>query len=116
MRKIAVLTFVSIDGVMQAPGGSDEDRAEGFKYGGWTHPYFDDFMGKTMGEQIGMPFDLLVGRKTYDLFASHWPNQPEDKGGDIFKDAKKYVISDKPLKLTWENSVQIDGDVVSKIK
>ncbi|TME79120.1 MAG: dihydrofolate reductase, partial [Chloroflexi bacterium] len=73
MRKLIVLTFVTLDGVMQAPGGPEEDSSGGFKYGGWSMPLFDDAVGQAMGEQMGHPFDLLLGRKTYDIFASFWP-------------------------------------------
>jgi dihydrofolate reductase len=115
MRKIVVLSFVSLDGVMQAPGGPEEDTSGGFKYGGWTVPYWDDFSAKEMGEQMGMPFDLLLGRKTYDIFAGYWPKQ---KGpiADPFNKTTKYVVSGSSPKLTWENSVLIDDDVVAKLK
>jgi dihydrofolate reductase len=117
MRKIIVLSFISLDGVMQAPGASEEDRAEGFKYGGWTVPLSDEFSGKLMGEQMSMPFDLLLGRKTYDLFAGYWPKQ--DPSGFVagpFNKATKYVVSASSPKLDWENSELIDGDVVAKLK
>lgn len=71
MRKIIVLTFVTMDGVIQAPGGPEEDTSDGFKHGGWIVPYFDEFMGNVMAGQMGQPFDLLLGRKTYDIFAAH---------------------------------------------
>jgi dihydrofolate reductase len=116
MRKLVVLTFVSLDGVMQAPGGSDEDAAEGFKYGGWTAPYFDEILGEVMGQQMGQPFAMLLGRKTYDLFASFWPDHGDDPGGDVINKAKKYVVSKQQLKLDWENSHLITGDVVAEIK
>jgi dihydrofolate reductase len=117
MRKIVVLTFISIDGVMQAPGGSDEDKATGFKYGGWTVPYFDEFLGKTMGEQLSEPFDLLLGRKTYDLFASYWPKQKDTEGADVLNNAKKYVVSNNAsMDLPWEESILLTGDVVSQLK
>lgn len=115
MRKIVVLSFVSLDGVMQAPGGPEEDTSGGFKYGGWTVPYWDDFSGEIMGEQMGMPFDLLLGRKTYDIFAGYWPKQ-EGAIADPFNKTTKYVVSASSPKLTWENSVLIDGDVVSKLR
>ncbi len=117
MRKIVVLTFISLDGVMQAPGGPKEDTSGGFKYGGWTVPYWDEFSGKIMGEQMSMPFDLLLGRKTYDIFASYWPKQ--DPSGEVagpFNAATKYVVSSTQPILTWENSTLIDGDVVQKLK
>ena len=118
MRKIVVLSFISLDGVMQAPGGSEEDRAEGFEYGGWTFPYFDEFSGNIMGEQIKPPFDLLLGRKTYDIFAGYWPNQDASNPVTVpFNTATKYVVSHNPdLEMTWEKSVLIDGDVVAKLK
>lgn len=115
MRKIIVLSFVSLDGVMQAPGGPEEDTSGGFKYGGWTVPYWDEFSGEVMDEQIGVPADLLLGRKTYDIFAAYWPKQ---KGAiaDPFNKAIKYVVSNHQPKLTWENSVLIEGDVIAKLK
>ena len=76
MRKIIVLTFTTLDGVMQGPGGPTEDTSGNFTYGGWTVPYFDDFLGKVMGEQMSRPFDLLLGRKTFEIFASYWPPSP----------------------------------------
>lgn len=115
MRKIVVLSFISLDGVMQAPGGPEEDTSGGFKYGGWTVPYWDDFSGEMMGKQMGMPFDLLLGRKTYDIFAGYWPKQKGDIA-DPFNRVTKYVVSDSSPKLTWENSVLIHGDVVAKLK
>lgn len=117
MRKLVVLTFISLDGVMQAPGGPDEDPSNEFAYGGWTVPYWDEFAGREMGEQMGMPFDLLLGRKTYDIFASYWPKQdPSGPVADPFNKATKYVVSTTSPQLTWENSVLIDGDVVAKLK
>jgi len=115
MRKIIVLTFVSLDGVMQAPGGPEEDTSSGFKYGGWTVPYFDDFSGKVMTEQMSKPFDLLLGRKTYDIFAGYWPNNDEGPG-ILLNKAKKYVASHNSIKLDWNNSVLLKGDIVEEIK
>lgn len=118
MRKLILLTFISLDGVMQAPGGPDEDTSDGFEFGGWTHPYFDEFMGDVMGEQMAHPFDLLLGRKTYEIFASFWPNQDEKEnpGAEALNKATKYVVSDAPMELAWQGSKLIDGDVVAKIK
>lgn len=116
MRKIVVLSFVSLDGVMQAPGGPEEDTSDGFQYGGWTVPYWDEFSGNIMGEQMGMPFDLLLGRKTYDIFAGYWPKQ--DPAGPVaapFNKATKYVVSHHEPKLDWENSVLIGGDVAAQL-
>jgi dihydrofolate reductase len=118
MRKIIVLTFVSLDGVVQAPGGPEEDTSGGFKYGGWTFPYFDETAGQVMDKQMSMPFDLLLGRKTYDIFAPYWPNQTgENKAiADVFNKATKYVVSNKGVDLIWDKSELIDGDVVAKLK
>ena len=117
MRKIVVLTFISLDGVMQAPGGPDEDTTGGFKYGGWTVPFSDDTSGQMMVEQMSMPFDLLLGRKTYDIFASYWPKlDPEHPIAKPFNKATKYVVSDSDIALSWDNSKLITGDVVAQLK
>lgn len=117
MRKLVVLSFITLDSVMQAPGGPDEDKSGNFKYGGWTVPYFDDFLGQVMGEQIRPPFDLLLGRFTYDIFANYWPKQDNTNPvTEPFNKATKYVVSNSPLNPEWEKSVQIQGEVVSKIK
>jgi dihydrofolate reductase len=115
MRKIIVLSFITLDGVMQAPGGPEEDTSGNFKYGGWTVPYFDEFAGKVMEEQMSKPFNLLLGRKTYDIFASYWPHHGENWPG--VNDTKKYVVShDKSLKLEWNNSVLLGDNVVEELK
>lgn len=112
-----MLSFVSLDGVMQAPGGPDEDTSSGFKFGGWTVPYWDDFSSDIMTKQMGMPFDLLLGRKTYDIFAGYWPKQDESGLATVpFNKATKYVVSRNQPKLTWEKSVLIDSNVVSELK
>lgn len=117
MRKIVVLSFISLDGVMQAPGGPDEDVDSGFKYGGWTVPYSDEVLGKMMVEQMSMPFDLLLGRKTYDMWADYWPKNEKGPIGATFKKAKKYVVSSDPdLDLPWQEASLIAGDVVAKLK
>lgn len=103
---------------MQAPGGPEEDTSGGFAYGGWTVPYFDEFSGKVMDEQLSKPFDLLLGKKTYEIFASYWPHQDE-KESEIaakFNHTKKYVASHGPYSLSWENSVLLTGDVAAEIK
>lgn len=116
MRKIVVLTFVTLDGVAQAPGGPEEDTSSDFKFGGWTVPYWDEFAGRVMGEQMGVQFDLLLGRKTYDIFAAYWPHQTPKSLGAPLNKAEKYVVSNNQPALLWENSVLIEGDVVQKIK
>lgn len=99
---------------MQAPGGPEEDTSNNFEYGGWTVPYFDEFLGEIMGEQMDKPFDLLLGRKTFEIFASYWPDH-EEEGKGINK-ATKYVVSNTLRKHQWQKSVFLDGDVVNKIK
>jgi dihydrofolate reductase len=117
MRNIVVLSFISLDGVMQAPGGPDEDTSGGFAYGGWTFPYFDEFGGVEMNKQMSMPFDLLLGRKTYDIFAGYWPKQDPSNSPTVpFNNATKYVVSAGTPELTWENSILISGDVVAQLK
>lgn len=113
MRKIMVLTFVSLDGVMQAPGGPGEDDSGNFKYGGWTVPYFDDAFGQLMSEQMGHPFDLLLGRKTFEIFAGYWP-QHKEEGAGINK-ATKYVASHTLTSHAWNKTVFLGGDVVRAI-
>jgi dihydrofolate reductase len=114
MRKIIVLSFITLDGVMQGPGGPTEDTSGNFRYGGWLVPYFDNFVGQTMAEQLGMPFDLLLGRKTFEIFASYWPHHPEE--GTEINNATKYVVSNTLTKHEWEKSVFLRGDVVREIK
>jgi len=117
MRKIVVLSFISLDGVMQAPGGPEEDTSGGFKFGGWTVPYWDEFSSGIMTGQMGMPFDLLLGEKTYEIFADYWPKQDSSTLANVpFNKATKYVASESSPKLEWEKSVLIDGDVVSKLQ
>lgn len=116
MRKLVVLTFVSLDGVMQAPGGPQEDPSGGFKYGGWSAGYWDDELAKVMDGQIGHPFDLLLGRKTYDIFAGAWPTlDPQSP----INSTMKYVVTHRevpPDTDVWKNSVRIDGDVPGEIR
>ena len=114
MRKIIVLTFITLDGVMQAPGGPKEDTSGDFKYGGWTVPYFDDFLGQVMTEQMDQPFDLLLGRKTFEVFASYWPDHPEEGAG--INNATKYVASNTLTTHEWSKTVFLKGDVAEEIK
>lgn len=116
MRKIIVQEFITLDGVIQAPGGPEEDKSSGFKYGGWTAPYFyeaDEAAGEFMQKNLEIS-DLLLGRKTYDIFAAYWPEHADNWPG--INDVTKYVVSDKPIDLTWKNSLLISGDVVTRIK
>ncbi len=115
MRKLIVLEYITLDGVMQAAGGSEKDRMEGFEYGGWQGPYFDEFLGKVMEEQMKQPFSLLLGKKTYDIFAGYWPQHEEFWPG--VNAATKYVAShDASLKLNWSNSVLLTGNVAEEVK
>jgi dihydrofolate reductase len=118
MRKLVVLSFITLDGVMQAPGGPEEDPTGGFKHGGWVAGYFDDFLGKVMVEQMSKPFDLLLGRKTYEIFAAHWPYVKTNKDpiATGMNNAKKYVASKTLIKLDWNNSELIKGDVANEVK
>lgn len=111
MRKIVVLTFVTLDGVMQAPGGPDEDVASNFQYGGWLVPHFDEFLGNEMGVQMGQPFDMLLGRKTFEIFATYWPHQESP-----INDATKYVPSHTLTEHWWDKTVFLNGDVVAQIR
>jgi dihydrofolate reductase len=117
LRKIVVLSFVTLDGVMQAPGGSEEDKAGSFKWGGWSVGYWDDFLGKIMGEQMGRPFDLLLGRKTYDIFAGYWPKLGNDNpAAASLNKAKKFVVSTTLKKPEWANTTVLKNNVVSEIE
>jgi dihydrofolate reductase len=118
MRKIIVGAFISLDGIMQAPGGPDEDPIGGFKYGGWAAPYFDESMGEAVGEMFAKPFDLLLGRKTYDIFAAHWPYVgPDDPIGPLFDRINKYVATRNPnLKLAWQNSHALGPDALAAVR
>jgi dihydrofolate reductase len=115
MRKIIVNTQMTLDGVMQAPGGPEEDKSGGFAYGGWSVNYFDDKMGEVMAEQMREPFDLLLGRRTYDIFAAYWPKSSNEAVAKPFNDATKYVASRSGPKLDWAKSVLIDGDAAEGV-
>ena len=116
MRKIIVNTFVSLDGVMQAPGGKGEDPSDGFDQEGWSVNYWDDRMGQVMSEFMGKPFDLLLGRKTYEIFAGYWPNAGDEPGAAPLNAATKYVVSNTLERTNWQPSHVIKGDVVVQIQ
>ena len=118
MRKLNVVSFITLDGVMQAPGGPEEDPTGGFKHGGWVAGYFDNFLGKVMVKQMSKTFDLLLGRRTYEIFAAHWPyvNTNEDPIAAGINNARKYVASKTLTKLDWNNSELIMGDLVDEVK
>ncbi|MFL5778175.1 MAG: dihydrofolate reductase family protein [Chloroflexota bacterium] len=110
MRSLIVSTFLTLDGVMQAPGGPDEDDSGDFRHGGWSVNYWDDMMGQVMGEATSKPFAMVLGRRSYDILAAYWPTAPEEAGGKVFNEATKYVASRGHPTLDWSNSVLIEGD------
>jgi dihydrofolate reductase len=116
MRKLKVTTFLTLDGVMQAPGGPEEDPDSGFDQGGWSVGYWDDQVDQEMGDFMGTPFDLVLGRKTYEIFASFWPNATEEQGAKPMNDATKNVASRTLKSLEWANSVLLEGDVVEGVR
>ncbi len=118
MRKIITTTFLTLDGVMQAPGGQEEDKTGGFAYGGWSMKYWDEVGGNIMTGFMNLPFELLLGRKTYDIFAAYWPTSNQDSVvANPFNSTKKYVVSNNPdTKTPWQNSTLVTGDVVAEIQ
>lgn len=114
MRRVVCAAFVSIDGVMQAPGGPEEDPIGGFEHGGWVFPHWDEIVDAAMGEVFGRPFDLLLGRKTWEIFAAHWPYTDEPPA-DLFNNVTKYVATSSAEPLAWANSVRLDGDVPAAV-
>ena len=115
MRKLVAGTFLTLDGVMQAPGGPEEDPSGGFPHGGWSVNYWDDVMGAAMGEWMGQGFDLVLGRRTYEIFAAHWPHSTEP-GAAGLNAATKHVASRTLERLGWENSHLLDGDVADAVR
>jgi dihydrofolate reductase len=115
MRELIVKTFLTLDGVMQAPGGPEEDRSGGFEHGGWSFGYWDEQMQQVMGEPMSKPFDLVLGRKTYEIFAAHWPHV-DDPGAEPLNTATKHVASTTRKELEWENSKLIEGDVPEGVR
>ena len=118
MRKIITTTFVTLDGVMQAPGGFDEDRSDGFAYGGWQMSFpSDEMMNSILLGFMNSPFELLLGKTTYDIFAGYWPNAKTDlEVANPFNKTKKYVVSHESFEPSWSNSFCIAGDVVAQLK
>ncbi|HEY7342939.1 MAG TPA: dihydrofolate reductase family protein [Ktedonobacterales bacterium] len=113
MRKVIVLEFVTLDGVIQAGGGPEEDTSGGFAYGGWQAPYSDDVLGTVMDKQMNMPFDLLLGRKTFEIWAPFWPHHAEMWPGVMT--ATKYVASNTMTSHEWQPSVFVGGDIAEKV-
>lgn len=127
MRKVVASAFVSLDGVMQAPGGPEEDPTGGFRFGGWTAPYWDDEIGQVMAELFGTSFELLLGRKTYDIFAAHWPYIDVDPSSStfaageaeiarLFNDVTKHVASRSRREFSWRNTRWLGSDAAAAVR
>jgi dihydrofolate reductase len=114
MRRLIAAVFTSLDGVIQAPGGPEEDPTGGFLYGGWSALHWDEAMGEYMGEGFSRPFDLLLGRKTWEIFAAHWPYTEEEPAG-LFNGITKYVATSSAAPLAWQNSVRLEGDAMEAV-
>ena len=115
MRELAVNTFLTLDGVMQAPGGPEEDPSGGFDHGGWSFGYWDEQMQTVMGESMSKPFDLVLGRKTYEIFAAYWPHR-DAPHAEPLNTATKHVASTTLEDLEWENSKLIEGEVPDGVR
>lgn len=115
MRDLAILTFQTLDGVMQGPSSPDEDRSGGFSAGGWAAPYWPEVMAQVKQEAMAAPYDILFGRKTYEMFAAHWPNAARDPVSEMMNAARKYVVSGGSPDLAWRNSHLINGDIPTAI-
>jgi dihydrofolate reductase len=118
MRPLIVNTFLTLDGVMQAPGGPEEDPTGGFTHGGWSFNYWDEAMGRKMDESMGPdhPFELLLGRKTYEIFAAHWAHNRDQPGAAELNAATKHVASRTLDSVEWENSSLLEGDLADAVK
>ena len=114
MRKLTGAVFISLDGVMQAPGGPDEDPTSGFALGGWTHPFFTGDMGPFEGVISG-EYDLLLGRRTYEIFAAYWPNNRDNPIGEKFQRINKYVLTHSDQPLDWDNSHKLSGETAAAV-
>jgi len=116
MRKLATITFLTLDGVMQGPGSPEEDPSDSFERGGWAAEYWEETMPQVMREAMSEPYDIVFGRKTYDIFASHWPQVSDDNPvAAILNNARKYVVTSAPDTLNWNNSAGLSGDVQQEI-
>jgi dihydrofolate reductase len=113
MRKVTVLEHISLDGVIQAPGGPDEDTSGGFAYGGWISPYSDEILGTVLRRQMNMQFDLLLGRKTFEIWAPYWPQHADAWPG--VNTATKYIASNTMTSHEWQPSVFLNGDIAEKV-
>jgi len=116
MRKLIAITQITLDGVMQAPGGPEEDRTNGFTHGGWAMPFVDDAARQVIDKTITGEFDMLLGRRTYEIFAAYWPNQGDNPIANAFNKATKYVVTRSLGKLDWKKSQRIGDDVVGELR
>jgi dihydrofolate reductase len=120
MRKLVVSVFISLDGVVQSPGGPDEDRSGDFRLGGWIVPYADEAIGQNLQDLLSQPFELLLGRRTYDIFASYWPHVPAGSHSraiaDLFNSVPKHVATHQSGALDWQNSHTLEGDLADAIR
>jgi dihydrofolate reductase len=118
MRRLAVQTFLTLDGVMQAPGAPEEDSSGRFRYGGWMAPYWDAVVASVIGGDMGHgeQLELLIGRRTYEIFAAFWPDAPPDEKPEVMNDARKHVASRTLKQVDWKNSTLVDGDVVDYVR
>lgn len=115
MRELAVSTFLTLDGVMQAPGGPEEDPSGGFDHGGWSVNYWDGVMEQVMGAAMSAPCDFLLGRRTYEIFAAHWPYAGDEPFARKINEATKYVVTTTLNALDWKNSRRVSGDIAEEI-
>ena len=116
MRKLLAITQLTLDGIMQAPGGPEEDPRNGFTHGGWAMTFIDEAAGQVIDEIISGEFEMLLGRRTYDIFAGYWPKHDDNPIGKAFNKATKYVVTHLPDRLEWKNSQRISGDIVDEIR
>lgn len=120
MRKLTISEFISLDGVIQAPGGPGEDPSGEFRLGGWMVPYADEAIGRNLQDLLSQPFELLLGRSTYDIFASYWPRVPRDAGNraiaDLFNSVPKHVATHRSGTLDWQNSHALEGDIAEAVR
>ena len=115
MRKLTGAVFLSLDGIMQAPGGPEEDRSGGFRHGGWTFPFWDGSMESPFGKVIEAEYDLLLGKRTYDIFAAYWPYNQNIPIGERFQRINKYVLTHSNEPLAWDNSSRLSGDTAAAV-
>ncbi|MEP3277092.1 MAG: dihydrofolate reductase family protein [Stappiaceae bacterium] len=116
MRKLAILTFMTLDGVMQAPADPDEDRSGGFKHGGWAMPYWQPVMDQVQVEAMSVPYDLLLGRRTYDIFAPNFSSDSNSPVAEMFNKATKYVVTGNDQGLAWANTSVVQGNLVEQLR